>query len=294
MPRTPANAQQVEIEYDTFGDPARPTVLLIMGLGQQLTSWREESCEALAGRGFHVVRYDNRDTGLSTFLDAGPRPDLRAIMEGDPSSAPYLLGDMALDALSVLDALGVERAHVVGVSMGGMIGQQLAIDHPERVLSLSSIMSRPGDRVSGNATPEAGALLLRPRPEEREAAIEAGVATLIALGSPGYPEDPAELRIRVAAGYDRSNRPDGFLRQFAAILASPDRTAALHGVTAPTLVLHGAADPLIDRSGGEATAKAVPGAELVIVPGMGHNLPAALWPLIADAVTANAARASAD
>jgi pimeloyl-ACP methyl ester carboxylesterase len=294
MPRTPANAQQVEIEYDTFGDPADPALLLIMGLGAQMTAWREEFCALLAARGFHVVRYDNRDVGLSTFLDPETQPDLAAILHGDRSSAPYLLADLALDAVSVLDVLGIERAHVVGVSMGGMIAQQLVIDRPERVLSLGSVMSRPGDRSSGNATPEAGAALMRPRAQGREAVIEAGVQTAIALGSPGYPEDPAELRERVAASYDRSSRSDGFLRQFAAILASPDRTAALHEVAVPTVVVHGAADPLIDRSGGEATAKAVPGAELLIIPGMGHNLPEALWPQFVDAVTENAARTSAN
>ncbi|MHA6762167.1 alpha/beta fold hydrolase [Streptacidiphilus sp. PAMC 29251] len=294
MPRTAPNSQQVELEYDTFGDPADPTLLLIMGLGSQLISWREGLCELFAAQGFHVVRYDNRDAGLSTFLDAGPQPDLRAIMQGDPSSAPYLLGDMALDALSVLDALGVGQAHVVGVSMGGMIAQQLVIDHPDRALSLCSIMSRPGDSVSGAATPEAGAVLLNPPGAGREAAIESGVKGWIVLGSPGYPDDPAALREWVAAAHDRSSRPDGFPRQLAAIIASPDRTPALHEVTAPTLVIHGAADPLINRSGGEATAKAVPGAELLILPGMGHNLPAALWPQIADAVTANAAKAPAN
>ena len=294
MSRTPANAQQVELEYDSFGDPAHPTLLLVMGLGAQMILWREELCELLASRGFHVVRFDNRDAGLSTFLDPAAQPDIRAILQGDPSSAPYLLGDMALDALSVLDAIGVERAHLVGVSMGGMIVQQLATDHPERVLSLCSVMSRPGDRVSGNATPEVGALLLRPRPTDREEAIEAAIRSSVAIGSPGYPDDPAELRERVTVIYERNHRPDGYGRQLAAILASPDRTAALGGVTVPTLVVHGADDPLIDRSGGEATAKAVPGAELLIFSGMGHNLPEPLWQPFADAVTANAAKASAN
>ena len=294
MPRTPANAQQVEIEYETFGDPGDPALLLVMGLGAQLLSWPEGLCQLLAERHrFHVVRFDNRDCGLSTFLDTGTQPDLGAILHGDASSAPYLIGDMALDACSLLDALGLPQAHVVGASMGGMIGQQLAIDHPERVLSLCSIMSRPGDRASGNSTPEAGAVLLRPRGVGREAAIDAGVTAYQVIGSPGYPDDPDELRARVTAGYDRSSRPDGFLRQFAAIVASPDRTPGLQRLSVPTLVIHGADDPLIDRSGGEATAKAVPGAELLVFPGMGHNLPQPLWGRIADAVAANAARASA-
>ncbi|MFC1418186.1 alpha/beta fold hydrolase [Streptacidiphilus cavernicola] len=293
MPRTPANAQQVELEYETFGDPADPTLLLVMGLGSQLTAWPVGLCELLVAHGFHVVRFDNRDCGLSTFADADRQPDLGAILHGDPSSAPYLIGDMALDACSVLDALGVRQAHVMGVSMGGMIVQQLAIDHPERVLSLCSVMSRPGDGVSGGSTPEAGAVLLRPRAEGREAAIDAGVTAYQIIGSPGYPDDLAELRVRITAGYDRSSRPDGFPRQFAAIVASPDRTPGLRQLTLPTLVIHGADDPLIDRSGGEATAKAVPGAELLVIPGMGHNLPYQLWSGIADAVAANTARTAA-
>ena len=294
MPRTPANAQQVELEYETFGDPADPALLLVMGLGAQLLSWPEGLCELLAEQHrFHVIRFDNRDSGLSTFVDRGPQPDVGAILHGDPSSAPYLIGDMALDACALLDALGVPRAHVVGASMGGMIVQQLAIDHPERVLSLCSIMSRPGDRESGNSTPEAGAVLMRPRGAGREAAIDAGVTAYQVIGSPGYPDDPAALRARVAAGYDRSSRPDGFLRQFAAIVASPDRTPGLRQLTVPTLVIHGSDDPLIHRSGGEATAEAVPGAELLVLPGMGHSLPQELWAGIAEAVAANAARATA-
>ncbi|WP_042404875.1 alpha/beta fold hydrolase [Streptacidiphilus carbonis] len=291
MPRTAANSQGVEIEYDAFGSPDDPVLLLVMGLGAQLTGWREGFCETLAARGFRVVRFDNRDAGLSTFMDAGPQPDLKAILHGDPSSAPYLLADMALDALSLLDALGVDRAHAVGASMGGMIVQQLAIDHPERVLSLCSIMSRPGDRASGNSTPEAGGVLMRERPADREQAIAAGVAASQVIGSPGYPDDPEELRERVAAALDRQSRSDGFGRQFAAIVASPDRTPGLRGVDLPTLVVHGADDPLIDRSGGEATAKAVPGAELLVIPGMGHSLPEALWAGVADAIAANARRA---
>ena len=293
MPRTAANTHGVELEYDSFGSPDDPVLLLVMGLGAQMTAWREELCETIAARGFRVVRFDNRDAGLSTFMDAGPQPDLGAILHGDPSSAPYLLGDMALDAISLLDALGVDRAHVVGASMGGMVVQQLAIDHPERVLSLCSIMSLPGDRVSGKSTPEAGGVLMRARPDNREEAIAAGVAASQVIGSPGYPDDPEELRERVAATLERQSRPDGFGRQFAAILASPDRTPGLRELDLPTLVVHGADDPLIDRSGGEATAKAVPGAELLLVPGMGHNLPEALWPEIVDAIAANAGRAKA-
>jgi pimeloyl-ACP methyl ester carboxylesterase len=255
MPRTEANG--IELEYESFGDPQDPTLLLVMGLGAQMLGWRRGLCERFAARGFHVVRFDNRDSGLSTFLDRGPQPDLGAIYGGDPSGAPYTLADLALDTVGLLDALGVERAHLAGASMGGMIVQQLAITHPERVLSLCSIMSRPGDRTSGVSTPEAGALLVTPRPTDREGAIESGVRTWQVLGSPDYPEDEASLRAYITEVYDRSNRPDGFARQLAAIVASPDRTPGLHELTVPTLVIHGAADKLIDRSGGEATAKAV-------------------------------------
>ncbi|MFC1442939.1 alpha/beta hydrolase [Streptacidiphilus sp. N1-10] len=293
MPRTAANTQGVELEYDCFGSPDDPVLLLVMGLGAQMTAWPEGLCAAIAARGFRVVRFDNRDAGLSTFMDAGRQPDLGAILHGDPSSAPYLLGDMALDAVSLLDALGVDRAHIVGASMGGMIVQQLAIDRPERVLSLCSIMSLPGDRVSGGSTPEAGAVLMRARPENREEAIAVGVSASQVIGSPGYPEDPDELRERIAAALERQSRSDGFGRQFAAIVASPDRTPGLRELDLPTLVIHGADDPLVDRSGGEATAKAVPGAELLLVPGMGHNLPEPLWPEVVDAIAANAGRAKA-
>ena len=290
MPRTEANG--IKLEYETFGDPKDPTLLLVMGLGTQLLGWREGLCEQFVARGFHVVRYDNRDCGLSDFMDQGPQPDLRAILGGDPSSAPYLIRDLALDAVGLLDALGVERAHIVGASMGGMIAQQVAIDQPGRLLSLCSIMSRPGDGTSGEATPQAGALLLNPSPVGREAAIESGVRTWRVLGSPDYPESEADLRASVATNYDRSSRADGLGRQLAAVLASPDRTPGLHEVTLPTLVLHGTADPLVLPSGGEATARAGPGAELLLLPGMGHNLPQPLWPLIADAIAANAAKAS--
>lgn len=290
MPRAKANG--IELEYESFGDPQQPTLLLIMGLGSQLLSWRPGLCEQLAARGFHVVRYDNRDCGLSSHLDTGPQPDLGAVLRGDPAGAPYLLSDLALDAVGLLDALGVRRAHLVGASMGGMIAQQLAITHPERVLSLCSIMSRPGDGVSGNPSPEAAALLVTPRPPDRAGAIESGVRDWHILGSPDYPLDDQRLRANVAEALDRSDRKDGFGRQLAAILASPDRTPGLRTLTVPTLVVHGAADPLVHPSGGEATAAAVPGAELLMLPGMGHDLPEALWPVIVDAVVANAAKAA--
>ena len=289
MPR--ALADGIELEYDTFGDPARPALLLIAGLGAQLTSWRPEFCRALADRGFHVIRYDNRDCGLSASFDGGPPPDIRAISAGDTSTAPYRIADLARDAAGLLDALGAGAAHVVGASMGGMIAQQLVIDHPDRVLSLCSIMSTTGDRSVGRATPGALAVLAAPQARNREEAAERAVRAAAVIGSPAHPTPTGELRERAAAAYDRAHRPEGFRRQYAAILASPDRTPRLRAVTVPALVVHGADDPLVDSSGGEATAAAIPGAELMVIPGMGHDLPEPLWPVLLDAVVRNAARA---
>jgi pimeloyl-ACP methyl ester carboxylesterase len=239
----------------------------------------------------HVVRYDNRDAGLSTALDDLGLPDVPAILGGDLATAPYLLSDLADDAAGLLKALGVERAHVVGASMGGMIAQQLTIDHPDVVASLCSIMSTTGDREVGQSTPAATAVLMRPPAAGRDEAIANGVSGSRVLGSPGYRPSRELVERRAAAKFDRSFRPMGTMRQYAAIMSSPDRTAGLREVRAPTLVIHGADDPLITVSGGEATAAAVPGAELMVIPGMGHDLPEALWPRITGAIAANAARA---
>jgi pimeloyl-ACP methyl ester carboxylesterase len=290
MPR--AKADGVELEYDSFGDPADPPLLLVMGLSTQMIGWPEEFCGLLAGRGFHVTRFDNRDIGLSTQFDDAPAPDLMALMGGDPSTAPYLLADMARDAVGVLDTLGVERAHVVGASMGGMIAQELAIKYPERLLSLCSIMSTTGDRAVGQPSPEAMAALLLPAATDRAGALERGVAVLSVISSPGYPPTQEWMREKTGAAYDRAYHPAGGGRQLAAIVASPDRTEALHAVTAPTVVIHGEEDRLVDVSGGKATAAAIPGAELVLLPGLGHDLPEALWPVFADAIERNAARAA--
>lgn len=290
MPR--AKADGVELEYDSFGDPADPPLLLIMGLATQMIGWPEGFCALLAGRGFHVTRFDNRDIGLSTWLDGLPEPDLIALMSGDPSTAPYLLEDMAGDAVAVLDALGTARAHIVGISMGGMIAQEVAIKHPERVLSLCSIMSTTGDHAVGQPSQEALAAILLPAGADRDGAIERGVTVLKVISSPGYPPTEQWMRDRSADSYDRAYHPEGGTRQFAAIVASPDRTGALHAVTVPTVVIHGEEDRLVDVSGGKATAAAVPGAELVLFPGLGHDLPEALWPAFADAIERNAARAA--
>ncbi|XVU20821.1 alpha/beta fold hydrolase [Actinoplanes sp. CA-054009] len=271
MPDVRANG--IDLHYETAGDPAGPALLLVMGLGAQLIDWPDEFCEALAGRGFHVIRFDNRDAGLST-----------------PTTAPYLLADMAADTAALLEALGVEQAHVVGASMGGMIAQQLTIDRPELVASLCSIMSTTGDRRVGRSTPEAAAVLARPPATTRAEIIAGATAASRVIGSPAYPAAEELLQKRAAAKFDRNFNPAGTQRQYSAIIASPDRTPALRQVTVPTLVIHGAADPLIDVSGGRATAAAIPGAELLVIEGMGHDLPQPLWPTIIDAIATNAER----
>ncbi|WIX84613.1 alpha/beta hydrolase [Amycolatopsis sp. DG1A-15b] len=285
-----AQANGLELEYDTFGDPAAPPLVLVMGLGAQMITWEDGFCELLAGRGFFVVRYDNRDVGLSTWLDHLPPPDLAALAAGDSPTAPYTLSDMADDAVGLFDALGIDRAHVVGASMGGMIVQQLAIDHPDRLRSITSIMSTTGDREVGQAEPWALAMLTRPPASTREQALADSVEGYRRLGSPGYPDDEAFLLAKAALHYDRARHPVGTLRHAAAVVASGDRTAGLRSVRLPALVVHGDADPLINVSGGKATAEAIPGAELVVIPGMGHNVPRAVWPELADAIEGVAAR----
>jgi pimeloyl-ACP methyl ester carboxylesterase len=285
-------ANGIDIRYETVGDPADPALLLVMGLGAQLIDWPREFCEQLAARGLYVILFDNRDAGLSTALDELGVPDIPALLRGDRSAAPYLIADLAADTAALLAELGIERAHVVGVSMGGMIAQQLTIDHPELVASLCSIMSNTGDRVAGRATPEAAAALFRPPVAGRDANLAAMVESARLIGSPAYPLDDDERLRRATVKYERSHRPEGRTRQYAAIVASPDRTPALAKVAVPALVIHGEADPLITVSGGRATAAAIPGAELLVLPGMGHDLPQPLWPRMIDAIMANIARAA--
>ena len=280
-----AHVNGVDLEYVTQGDPSDPALLLVMGLGGQLIAWPQGFVDGLQARGFFVVRYDNRDCGLSTKFEG--LPELTALFAGDGSSAPYRIEEMAADAAALLGHLGVERAHVVGVSMGGMITQALAIHQADRFLSASSIMSTTGDRTVGAPTGEAMSALLRPVATSREEAIQASLEGSRVIGSPKYPTDEKVLRERAAAAYDRCYCPEGTARQLGAILASPDRTEGLRGVRMPFLVIHGEADPLVTLSGGEATAAAVPGAKLITVPGMGHDLPQALWAEITDAIIAN-------
>lgn len=288
-----AQANGIELAYQTFGERSDPTLLLVMGLGAQLIHWPEEFCELLAARGFHVVRFDNRDVGHSTKLDDAPVPDLMALVAGDTSAASYTLDDMADDAAGLLDHLGIEAAHVAGASMGGMIAQMMAVRHPDHVLSLCSIMSTTGDPQVGQARPEALAVLASPAPADRDAYVDFHIKAFKTIGSPAFPADEEFLRWRAAATYDRSYYPDGFRRQLAAIHASGDRTAVLAKISVPTVVIHGRDDPLITVSGGEATARAIPGAELVVIDGMGHDVPPGVWERIAEAIEKNAAQARA-
>lgn len=292
MPRARISPS-LELEYDVTGDPGAPPIVLAMGFSMQMIAWDEEFCAALAARGFRVVRFDNRDIGLSTHLSELGAPDFMRAMMGDASAAPYTLGDMADDVAGLLDALDLRAAHVVGASMGGFIVQELAIRHPGRVLSLASIMSTTGARNVAQPTPEASAALLTPPAADRAAAIDRAFGIWRVIGSPGFPFDEARIRSRTARAWDRDHDPSGVARQIAAIFTSRDRTADLGRVRVPTVVIHGAADPLVPLAGGEATAAAIPGARLVVIPGMGHDLTPGAWPAIIDAIVDNAARAVA-
>jgi pimeloyl-ACP methyl ester carboxylesterase len=290
MPRAHGNG--VELEYETVGDPAGRPLLLVQGLGAQLISVEDGFCEELASRGFLVLRYDNRDAGLSTWFDHARPVNLAAVWGGDHSTLAYTLEDMADDAAAVLDAAGVEAAHVAGISLGGMIAQLLVTSHPERVRSLASIMSTTGDRAVGQPTGEAASVLMSSMPGDRERYIEQAVVNTRAISSgSAYPFDEEAVRLGAARGFDRAYHPKGTGRQFAAILAVGDRTAALGQIRVPTVVVHGEEDQIIGVSGGEATAAAIGGARLLRVPGLGHELPPGFWPVLADALVEVAGRA---
>jgi pimeloyl-ACP methyl ester carboxylesterase len=282
----------IELCYETFGDPADPAMLLIMGLGTQMLGWQEEFCEQLAARGFFVVRYDNRDIGRSTVLGEAPVPTLGQILRRDKRAASYSLAEMAADGVGLLDHLGIERAHVVGASMGGMIAQTIAARRPERVLSLCSIMSSTGSRWRGQPALRTYSKFLKPMPGNREGYIDQAADLFAWIGSPGFDRDEPALRDLLGRMYDRGHDPGSSARQLAAILASGDRTAELRHITAPTVVIHGTDDKLVGPSGGRATARAIPGARLVTIKGMGHDLPRGTWPQILDAIVENAARAA--
>jgi pimeloyl-ACP methyl ester carboxylesterase len=285
-----AHNGEIELYVETFGSPDDPTLLLVNGLGSQCISYRLELCQAFVDAGFHVVRYDNRDVGLSTKVPE-PAPHygeiLEALAAGRRPEVPYLLSDLADDGLAVLDELGVERAHVFGASMGGMIVQTMAIEHPERFLTMTSMMSTTGERDVGAPTPEALALLTGPPPLSRQDAVEAQLAASRTWGSPDH-LDEARLSDQALEAYDRCFDPAGTARQFAAILASGSRADGLRRLTVPTLVLHGDRDNLVDVSGGRRTAELVPGARLEILEGMGHDYPPAYWPTIVSLVAAHA------
>jgi pimeloyl-ACP methyl ester carboxylesterase len=278
-------ANGIKIEYESAGNPSGAPLLLIMGLGAQLIAWDDDFVQELVSRGFYVIRYDNRDQGLSTWFDEAGVPDVvTAATTGVIPEPAYTLADMADDAAGLMDALGIERAHVCGVSMGGMIAQSLTIGNPAKVLSLVSVMSTTGDQSVGWQHPEALALLMAPAPTEREAVIESTVKGAAIIGSTGYPRGDERIRAIAARSYDRGFHPDGAARQLVAIASSPDRTESLRAVQCPTLVIHGEVDPLIDVSGGRATAAAIPGSDLWVVPGMGHDLPPQLFAPIADRI----------
>jgi pimeloyl-ACP methyl ester carboxylesterase len=287
--------EELTLEYDTFGSPTDPALLLVSGYGTQMIGWPPALCERLALAGHLVIRFDNRDCGLSAKLD-GRIADVGAIAAaaraGDGAKAralaPYTLSAMSDDALALLSALGVERAHVVGASMGGMIAQTMAIEHPQRVLTLTSMMSSTGEPAYGRATPEANAALLTPAPTDRDGYIDAVESSLI-WRSRKYPELAATRQLR-AESYDRCFYPEGLTRQLAAIIASGSRAEGLRSLKVPTLVIHGLDDTLIAPSGGERTAELVPGARLLLIADMGHDRPMALWPQICDAIVEHTAR----
>jgi pimeloyl-ACP methyl ester carboxylesterase len=285
----------IELCYDTFGSPDQPALLLIMGLAGPLNWWSPDLCRLLAGRGFFVIRYDNRDVGKSTKLHnlGGTRRDVLQGFIRLKASTPYTISDMADDAVGLLDHLGIERTHVTGVSMGGMIAQTLAIEHPERVLSLVSIMSTTGRRTVGWSDPRLFRMLLGRGARTREQAIAQSARTWATIGSPGYPTPAAEIHERAAETFDRGANAAGVVRQMQAVIAQPDRTALLRTLRQPAAVIHGLSDRLVHVSGGRATASAIPGAELLLVPGMGHDLPRPLWPTFADAIERTARRAGA-
>ncbi len=283
----------IELCYESFGDPADPTILLVMGLGTQMLAWREDFCRELVARGFHVIRYDNRDIGRSSRVDAPPPTPLQ-LLRRDRAAAAYSLDDMADDGIGLLDALGIEHAHVCGASMGGMIAQAMAIRHPFRVLSLASIMSNTGAPRVGRPTLTLYPVLLRRAPGGGiDAYAEHVVGVQRLIGSPGFPAEDEEVRARARLAYTRGVDAAGPGRQLAAIVTAGDRTEALRALTVPTVVIHGVQDRLVSPSGGRATADAVPGARLVLLDGMGHDLPRPLWPQIIDAIAQNASRAAA-
>jgi len=286
-----ARVGELELCWQGFGEQSDPPLLMIMGLGAQMILWPDELCELIAARGFRVIRFDNRDSGRSTKLDGAPAGSIQDALAGSIPEGAYTLSDMAGDAGGLLEALGIERAHVVGASLGGMIAQTLADDRPELVLSLASIMSTTGNPEVGRPTPQGLAGLTTVPPRDRDGYVNALIGARKLIASPGYPFDEDRSTRIARLGFDRGYFPEGTMRQTVAILASGDRTERLGEIKVPTVVIHGEDDPLIDVSGGKATAAAIPGSKLVVIPGMGHDFPAGVWDQVADEIAANAKRA---
>ncbi|MDP3746963.1 MAG: alpha/beta hydrolase [Phenylobacterium sp.] len=298
MPQITANG--IPLHYELHGPETGEPLLLIMGLGAQMTRWPPALVAELAARGYRVVQYDNRDVGLSHKLDEAGAPDMqevyKALMSGQKPPVAYILSDMAADGVGLMDALGFERAHIVGASMGGMIAQMIAAEHPSRVLSLTSIMSTTGNPSLPPAKPEAMERLTQRGPsplEDLEGFLDYGIAGARIMNGPNYQADEAELRASMKSDFERSFHPVGFARQMAAVVASGDRRAALATITAPTVVVHGADDPLVPPTGGEDTHATIPGSELHILPNMGHNLPKPLIGTLCDLIERATARARA-
>jgi pimeloyl-ACP methyl ester carboxylesterase len=272
---------KIDIAYERMGNPDMPTILLIMGVGAQLVGWPDGFCVALVERGLNVIRFDNRDVGKSSHLSAAPVPDLPATLRGDLSSVSYNLSDMAADAVGLLDFLNIKSAHLVGASMGGAIAQTAAIEFPSRAKSLTSMMSTTGDTKVGQPNPEAMKKVFNGAPAvTRQNVIDRQVKVFSVVGSPGFPTDPELVVASAARAYDRGYDPVGVARQAIASVASGDRTKLLCNLDLPTLVIHGFDDVMCDASGGRATAAAIPQSKLVLIKGLGHNLPQALWPEI--------------
>jgi pimeloyl-ACP methyl ester carboxylesterase len=283
-----ARVGELELCWQELGDPGDPPMLMIMGLGAQMILWPDELCELLAAEGFRVIRFDNRDAGRSTALAEAPTVTVPRALAGEIPEGAKKHTDKAGDAVGLLDALGIDAAHIVGSSLGGMVAQTLAIEHRERVLSLASIMSTTGDRTVGEASPLGLEALTTVPPPDREGFLEALVGARRKISSPGFPFDEERARRIAELGFDRGYNPQGTVRQAVAIILSGDRTERLGAIEAPTVVIHGEDDPLIGVSGGRATAAAIPGAKLVTIPGMGHDLPAGVWEQVAQEIVANA------
>ena len=288
MPNVTANG--IRIEYDTFGKSSSPALLLIMGGGSQMIYWEAGFCELLSKKGLYVIRFDNRDIGLSTKFEEAGIPDMMAITKGKPVIPLYTLEDMADDAVGLLDALGIEKAHICGASVGGMIAQVVSYRHPEHVLSLTSIMSSTGNPALPQIKPEILAEVYKPVPDEREAYIEHSVNMWRKLWSPGFPFEEDRLRTLMAESYDRSYYPQGMARQSAAVLAHGYQKTSIASIKAPTLVIHGDKDPFMSVEGGKETAELIPDSKLLIINGMGHDIPKGAWSIIIDAISSHIKR----